>query len=310
MSRTPQPVAAIATTGLTREFAPGVGAVDIGLEVPAGTVYGFLGPNGAGKSTTIRMLVGMLRPDRGSAQVLGLDPQTHMVQLKQRIGVLTSDQQIPRHHSGRSLLALLGQLRDDPQVPRHGQVLAERFDLDLDRPGHELSLGNRRKIGLVAALAHSPELVIMDEPSNGLDPLLRRELEQLLREIADTGRTVLLSSHSLSEVERVADHVGFIRSGQLVEQTSMRSMVAQAVRRAVVRFDIPPTDEDLRALEHTPTVTHVAEADDRRTVTVAWRGSAGPVLRWAGVRDATSLEARGADLEETFLQMYAKENAA
>lgn len=297
--------APISTLGLTREYRPGVGAVDVDLEVPQGSIYGFLGPNGAGKSTTIRMLTGMVRPDRGTASVLGLDPTHRAVEIKRRIGVVSSDAKIPRHHSGRSLLRLSAKLRDDPRVVDRGVALAERFQLDLDRPGHQLSLGNRQKISIVTAFAHEPELAILDEPSNGLDPLLQRELERLLREFVDGGeRTVLLSSHSLSEVERIADHVGFIRGARLVEQTSMQDMVERAVRRATFRFPEALTEEDTATVLELESVTDVVVADDRRTATVTWQGTAASMLRWAGLRNAISVEARGADLEATFLALY------
>ncbi len=294
----------ITTLGLTREYAPGVGAVDIDLVVPAGSIYGFLGPNGAGKSTTIRMLTGMTPPDRGTASVLGLDPTRDVVELKRRIGVVSSDQQIPRHHSGRSLLQLLARLRGEPAIVDRGVALAARFDLQLDRPGHELSLGNRQKVAIVAAFAHDPELVILDEPSNGLDPLLQRELDELLREFTSSGRTVLLSSHSLAEVERVADHVGFIRAARLVEQTSMEEMTSRAVRRATFRFAEALAEGDVQTALAIEPVSDVVLADGGRTATLTYQGAVGPMLRWAGVRNAISIEARGADLEATFLALY------
>ena len=302
--------APISTLGLTREYAPGVGAVDVDLDVPAGSIYGFLGPNGAGKSTTIRMLVGMTPPDRGTASVLGLDPTRDTVELKRRIGVVSSDQQLPRHHSGRSLLRLQARLRGDERIMDRGVTLAERFDLQLDRPGHELSLGNRQKVAIVTAFAHDPELVILDEPSNGLDPLLQRELDELLREFTASGRTVLLSSHSLAEVERVADHVGFIRGARLVEQTSMRDMAERAVRRATFRFPEQLAEDDVDTALALESVTDVVLADGGRTATVTWQGTVAPMLRWAGVRNALSVEARGADLEATFLALYRDDEEA
>ncbi len=297
---------AIETSGLTREYAPGVGAVDVDLAVPTGTVYGFLGPNGAGKSTTIRMLVGMTRPDRGTASVLGLDPVTETVALKRRIGVLSAESAIPRHHTARSLLRLLASLRGDDSVVERGVSLAERLELELDRPGHELSLGNRQKVGLVAALAHDPELVVLDEPSNGLDPLLQRELDGLLRELTQRGRTVLLSSHSLSEVERIAEHVGFIRGAKLVEQATLTELAARAVRVATVRFErAVPAD----AFEEVRGVIAATYTDERHTVTLSWQGPVAPLLLRAGALGATSIDARGADLEATFLAMYRRDDA-
>lgn len=293
--------AAISTSGLTKQYGPDVGAVDIDMEVDGGTVYGFLGPNGAGKSTTIRMLVGMLRPDRGSARVLGLDPQTDAVELKRRIGVVSSDQRIPRHHSGGSLLRLLARLRGDDDVVSRGEALARRLQLDLDRPGHTLSLGNRQKIGIVSALAHDPELAIMDEPTGGLDPLLQREVEGIVADMTAHGRTVLLSSHSLPEVERIADDVGFIRRARLVEQAPLADLATRAVRRAVLQFDDPVAPD---AFDGVGGLVAADPDDAGRVVSLTWQGPVAPLLARAGELGAVTIEARGADLEATFLSMY------
>ncbi|MEM8903536.1 MAG: ABC transporter ATP-binding protein [Actinomycetota bacterium] len=292
---------AISTRDLTYEFAPGVGAAGVDLDVPAGTVYGFLGPNGAGKSTTIRMLVGLVRPQRGTVEVLGLDPWRDGPAMRARIGVLGSDQAAPRHHDGESLLRLSARLRERPGVVDRGRALAERLRLDLSKPGHELSLGNRQKLGLVAALAHEPELVILDEPTNGLDPLLQRDIESLFRELADEGRTILLSSHSLPEVERVADHIGFIREARLVEQAPLARLAERAVRRVVLRFDRVVEPAAFGGVEGVDAV----DRDDAGTeLSVAFHGTVAPLLRRAGDLGAVSIEARGVDLEETFFALY------
>ncbi|MEO1061869.1 MAG: ABC transporter ATP-binding protein [Actinomycetota bacterium] len=300
------PTAAITTSGLTYEYAPGVGAVDVDLDVPAAAVYGFLGPNGAGKSTTIRMLVGMIRPQRGAVSVLGLDPWTDGPALRARIGVLASDQPAPRHHDGDSLLRLVARLRDRPDAVERGRALADRLRLDLTKPGHELSLGNRQKLGLVTALAHEPELVILDEPTSGLDPLLQRDIESLFRELAAEGRTVLLSSHSLPEVERVADHIGFIRGARLVEQAPLARLAERAVRRVELRFDRSIGREAFDGVDGVDAVDH---RDDGRELSVAFHGPVASVLRRAGELGALAIEARGVDLEETFFALYREESA-
>lgn len=291
---------AITSADLTYEYAPGVGAVGLDLVVPVGQVYGFLGPNGAGKSTAIRMLTSLIRAQRGEVSVLGLDPWNDASALHGRLGVLLSDQPAPRHHTGRSLLRLLSRLRGRPDAIARGTALAERLSLDLSKKGHELSLGNRQKLGLVTALAHEPELVILDEPTNGLDPLLQREIGALLRELADEGRTVLLSSHSLPDVEAVADHVGFIRDAVLVEQLPLAALADRATRRLMVRFD---QLVDVAAFDGVPNVEHVLVADDGE-VTIRYRGAVAPVLTRAGELGAQTIEAHPVELEETFLALY------
>lgn len=291
---------AISSEDLTYEYAPGVGAVGLDLEVPVGQVYGFLGPNGAGKSTAIRILTSLIRAQRGSVSVLGLDPWKDGPQLHRKIGVLTSDQPAPRHHTGLSLLTLLAKLRSRSDVLSRGSALAERLDLDLSKKGHELSLGNRQKLGLVTALAHVPELVILDEPTNGLDPLLQREIGVLLREIVDEGRTVLLSSHSLHDVEAVADHVGFIRDAILVEQLPLAALADRAVRRLMLRFD---EAVEVSAFDGIANIESITRADDGEIV-IQYRGPVAAVLARAGELGAQTIEAHPVELEETFLALY------
>lgn len=293
--------AAILSNDLTYEYAPGVGAVGLELEVPAGKVYGFLGPNGAGKSTAIRMLTSLIRPQRGSVHVLELDPWKDASDLHRRIGVLAADQPAPRHHNGESLLLLLAKLRKEPGLVARGHELAERLTLDLSKKGHELSLGNRQKLGLVTALAHQPELIILDEPTNGLDPLLQREIGVLLREIADEGRTVLLSSHSLHDVEAVADHVGFIRDAKLVEQLPLQALAERAVRR--VRFRFEPPVVSAADFDSVPNIENISVAVDGE-VSVQYRGAVAALLSRAGELGAVTIEAHPVELEETFLALY------
>ncbi len=297
---------AIRSEALTYEHTPGVGAVDLDLAVPTGSVYGFLGPNGAGKSTAMRLLYGMVRPQNGDVEVLGVDPWVDAATLYEHIGVLASDQPAPRHHTGRSLLALVARLRHRPDVVERGASLAHRLELNLDKRGHELSLGNRQKLGLVLALAHDPELVILDEPTSGLDPLLQREIRQLLRELADDGRTVMLSSHSLPEVEAVADVVGFIRDSRLVVQAPLTDIAEHATRRVVLAFDGVIDTTRFDAIDGVVRV----ERDGEGAVTVVFRGIAAPVLSVAGELGALKIEAHPVDLEETFLALYRGDSAA
>src|ERR1700694_5716963 len=208
-------VAAIRTTKLSKDYGLGHGLFELDLEVSVQEVFGYLGPNGAGKSTTIRSLMGMIRPTNGSAQIFGLDCQRDSVAVKKKVGYLPGD--MPQFGSlrGKEVVTYLGGLRGgaDPQVVRS---IAERFDLDLGRRFREYSTGNKKKLGILLAFMHKPELLILDEPTNGLDPLNQQEFYELLREARDGGATVFLSSHVLSEVEHVCDTVGILRAGKLV----------------------------------------------------------------------------------------------
>ena len=206
---------AIRTESLVKDYGKTRGLDGLDLEVQTGEVYGFLGPNGAGKSTTIRLLLDLIRPTSGRAEVLGLDPEASGVALRRRLGYLAGDFLVDGRQSGRELLTYLGRLRGGvPKTRIEG--LAERLDLDLDRTIKGLSRGNRQKIGVVQAFMHDPELLILDEPTSGLDPFLQQEFAALAREVTAAGRTVFMSSHVMSEVQQTADRVGIIRDGKLV----------------------------------------------------------------------------------------------
>jgi ABC-2 type transport system ATP-binding protein len=202
---------AISTHDLVKTYGRGSrGLAGLDLEVNTGEVYGFLGPNGAGKSTTIRILLDLIRPTGGSARVLGLDPRADGVELRRRVGYLAGDFVVDGRQTGRQLLEYLGNLRGGVSRDRITE-LAGRLDLDLDRRIKALSKGNRQKVGIVQAFMHTPELLILDEPTSGLDPFLQQEFVRLVREHAQRGATVFMSSHVMSEVQQTADRVGIIR---------------------------------------------------------------------------------------------------
>ena len=208
-------VSAIRTSKLSKDYGVGRGLFDLDLEVTPQKVFGYLGPNGAGKTTTIRLLMGMIKPSAGAAFVFGLDCIRDYVEVKRMVGYLPGD--MPQFGSlrGKEVVAYLGGMRGgvDPNAVRS---IAERFDLDLNRRFREYSSGNKRKLGILLAFMHRPDLLILDEPTNGLDPLNQQEFYELLREARDGGATVFLSSHVLSEVEHVCDTVGILRAGKLV----------------------------------------------------------------------------------------------
>lgn len=202
--------AAILTEDLTKRYGKHQALDGLDLVVRRGEVFGFLGPNGAGKTTTIRLLLDLIRPTAGRVEVLGMDPRRQGREVRRRVGYLPGKLALYDRLTGREVLTYLGHLRDGVDWA-HADSLARRLDLDLNRPIGALSRGNKQKVGLVQALMHRPELLILDEPTGGLDPLVQREFHRLVREASGEGRTVFLSSHVLGEVERVADRVGIIR---------------------------------------------------------------------------------------------------
>lgn len=206
---------AIRTRGLTKDYGGGHGVFALDLDIERGEIFGFLGPNGAGKSTTMRLLLDLVFPTSGSATLLDLDSRRQSLQIRRRVGFLPGDFALYPKLSGAAVLNYLAELRGGVD-PRVRDELAERFDADLHRPVRELSTGNRQKLGLIQALMHEPELLILDEPIAGLDPLVQQSFHVLLGEVVAEGRTVFLSSHTLSEVERVAHRVAILREGRLV----------------------------------------------------------------------------------------------
>jgi len=209
-------IAAIRTSALTKDYGAGRGLFDLDLQVSPQEVFGYLGPNGSGKTTTIRLLMGMIRPTRGSAYIFGLDCIRDSAEVKRRVGYLPGD--VPQFGSlrGGEIVAYLGGMRGGVDQ-RYVRTIAERFDLDLNHRFREYSSGNKQKLAIVLAFMHKPDLLILDEPTSGLDPLNQQEFYELLREVQKGGATVFLSSHVLSEVEHVCDRVGIVRSGRLVK---------------------------------------------------------------------------------------------
>jgi beta-exotoxin I transport system ATP-binding protein len=202
--------AAIRAEHLTKFYGEARGILELDLEVQEGEIFGFLGPNGAGKTTTIRLLLDLIRPSSGRAEVFGLETRRDAVAIRRRIGYLPGDLRLYERLTGRELLDYFGHLRGLDGLG-NGPALAERLAVEIDRPVRDLSRGNRQKIGLLQAFMHQPDLLILDEPTSGLDPLIQQVFYDLVREATAEGRTVFLSSHNLAEVQHVADRVGWSR---------------------------------------------------------------------------------------------------
>jgi ABC-2 type transport system ATP-binding protein len=294
---------AIATSGLSKDFGSGRGLFGLDLEVREGEVFGFLGPNGAGKSTTMRLLLDLIRPTSGSAQMLGLDTVDDSLEIRRRVGFLPGDFALYPKLTGRAMLDYLAALRGGVD-PRVRDSLVERFGADIDRPIRHLSTGNRQKIGLVQAFMHEPELLILDEPIAGLDPLVQQSFHALLGEVSADGRTVFLSSHTLSEVERVTHRLAILRQGRLVVVDSLENLRKVAVQRLEIEFGKPIDVAELRGL---PEVTEVHA--EGTTVTVGFEGSADAVVKAAAKHEVRAIRPREEDLEDIFLQYYKSDGA-
>jgi ABC-2 type transport system ATP-binding protein len=288
---------AIAAHGLTKRFGRLTAVAGLDLQVATGEVLGFLGPNGAGKTTTIRMLMGFLRPTAGQATVLGA--RAGDLGVRHRIGYLPGDLRVDPTMTGAQLFAWYGALRGRRDQARV-DALTERLGLDPSRRFGTLSKGNRQKVGIVQALCHDPQVILLDEPTTGLDPLVQREFLALLAEAAQNGAAVLFSSHVLPEVERAATRVAIIRAGQLVTVSTVDDLLDQARRRLEIHFAAPIPDGVFDA------VPGVVEAQIQgRTAVLAIDGPVGPALRAAtDVGAVLRVNPAGDDLEDLFVSLY------
>ncbi len=288
----------ICTDNLTKFYGKTHGVLDLNLEVQQGEIFGFLGPNGAGKTTTIRTLLDFIRPTRGSATIFGLDTRRNSLQIRRRIGYVLGELALYDNMTGADFLRYFGHLRGGVDWTSV-QELAERLKSDLSQSIRSLSRGNRQKIGLIQAFMHRPDLLIFDEPSSGLDPLMQQELYRLLGEVRGEGRTVFLSSHNLPEVERVCDRVGIIRNGRLITVEEVASLKDQALRRLEVRFVDPVSAEDFTALAG---VSDVEVFNNTLHCTVM--GALDPVVKALARFQVVDLISHEPSLEDVFLTHY------
>jgi ABC-2 type transport system ATP-binding protein len=293
--------AIIETEKLTKSYGPNRGIVELDLEVAEGEVFGFLGPNGAGKTTTIRTLLDHLRPTSGRARIFGIDTTADPVAIHRRLGYLPGEFTLYDRLTGGQTIEFFGNLRGGVD-PAYRASLVERLDLDPSRRFKEYSKGNKQKVGLVVAFQHRPELLILDEPTSGLDPLVQQAFYGLVREAQAEGRTVFLSSHVLSEVERTCDRVAIVRDGRLVRTGRVDTLRDLAHHQVELRFaDAVPTAE-FAAL---PGVSDVVVADHTLRLRVA--GPMTPVLQAAARHELLDFLSREPSLEETFLAEYGRQ---
>jgi len=293
--------AIIETEKLTKSYGEHRGIVDVDLQVDEGEIFGFLGPNGAGKTTTIRTVLDLIRPTSGRAMVFGIDSTADPVAIHKRVGYIPGEFTLYDRLTGRQTIEYFANLRGG--VDRAYQAsLIERFDVDDSRKFKEYSKGNKQKVGLVIALQHRPELLILDEPTSGLDPLVQQSFYELVREASAEGRTVFLSSHILSEVERTCDRVAIIRDGRLVKVDSVEGLRDLAHHQVELRFvDGVP----VAAFEGLPGVSEVVVED--HTLRMRVSGAITPVVRAAAQYELLDFVSREPTLEETFLAQYGQE---
>lgn len=290
---------AILAESLTKHYGDVEALVDLNLEVMRGEVFGFLGPNGAGKTTAIRTLMDEIRPTSGRASVLGFDTHQKSVEIRRHIGYVPGDLAMYPGLTGRDTISYFANLRGGVDWS-YVESLAERLNADLSPKIGNLSSGNRQKIGLIQAFMNRPQVLIMDEPSSGLDPLLQREFQTMLRELTEGGCTVFLSSHSLSEVQRVADRVGIIRQGRLITVETVSSLRSKAIRR--VEFEFGSQIE--ATIFHTIPGARDIVVEDHRVV-LSYDGTIDVLLKAAmDHNDVVDITTHEADLEDIFLTYY------
>jgi ABC-2 type transport system ATP-binding protein len=282
---------------LTKLYGRDRGVEDLEFEVERGEIFGLLGPNGAGKTTTIRLLLDLIRPTRGSIRVFGRDPRSSP-QLRRRIGYLPGDLRLYDRLTAREQLDYFAHLRGVASLGSAG-ALAERLELELDRPIRALSKGNRQKVGIVQAFMHDPDLLVLDEPTSGLDPLVQQTVYELLRESRAAGRTVLLSSHVLPEVQHVGDRVALLREGRLLLVEGVDTLRARARARVEVTFEAAPPPGSFDE------VAGVVELERRgATIAFALQGQADALVKALARHRVLSLDSHEADLEDVFLSLY------
>ena len=290
--------AAIETEGLTKQYGKNRGIREVDLTVDHGEVFGFLGPNGAGKTTMIRTLLGFLRPSGGRAWVFGMDVRKKSVEIRARVGNLPGEFALEDRMTGEELLRFFARLRGVKELG-YAHELAERLGADLGRPMRRLSRGNKQKIGLVQAMFHRPPLLILDEPTGGLDPLVQEEFLEMIGEFRAEGRTVFISSHNLAEVERICDRVGIIRAGSLVTVETTDTLLNKAFRHMTLTFDKPVDGEPFAAL---PGVRDLKA--DGTMLSFTLHDNLDEVVKLAAQNRLVGLEYERPSLEEVFLTYY------
>lgn len=270
----------------------------LSLHVYPGEVYGFLGPNGAGKSTTIRLLMNFIQPSSGDAQILGQDVVRDSVTIKQSIGYLSGDSAMCPKMTGQEFLEYMHKLQPAKSAA-YIKELAKRLKADLRKPIGDLSRGNRQKIGIIQAFMHQPQVLILDEPSSGLDPLMQEVFYDLLRESKARGASIFMSSHVLSEVQKVCDRIGIIREGKLMSERTLSELIDDSAHTFDITFKNSPPEAAIKKLKG---VSGVAVRDN--TLSLNMKGDLSPFFQLLAAHEVLKINTRSLDLEDVFLQFY------
>jgi ABC-type multidrug transport system ATPase subunit len=295
--------ALIEVSGLTKRYGRKRGIIDVSFQVAEGEVFGFLGPNGAGKTTTMRLLMGLLFPDRGCARIAGLDCWRQSVGVKRVLGYLPGELALDPNLTGGQILAFFANLRGGVDHT-YLEGLVARLDLDPTRRFRQYSHGNKQKVGLIQAFMHRPRLLILDEPTSGLDPLNQHEFDRMVAEVRAEGRTVFLSSHILSEVESMCDRVGIIREGRLVRIGGVAELKDIKRHELDLTFTGAPPTDAFRAL---PGVESLETLPDGRTLRVIVQGELDALIKMAARYSLINFVSREPSLEDVFLRFYQDE---
>jgi ABC-2 type transport system ATP-binding protein len=298
--------AMIDVAGLSKSYGRKRGITDVTFQVQPGEVFGFLGPNGAGKTTTIRTLMALLRADSGSARIGGFDCWDQSVEVKRITGYLPGEPALDGGLTGGQILEYFANLRGGVDQT-YLKSLVERLGLDPTRKFHQYSSGNKRKVVLIQAFMHRPPLLILDEPTNGLDPLNQQEFERMVREVQADGRTVFLSSHILSEVEQICTRVAIIREGQLVRVGDLAQLKDIKRSELTLVFAGPVSTDSFAGLSG---VSSVASSPDGRTLHLELQGGADDVIKAAAAHPVISISSHEPSLEDIFLRYYTDDGAA
>jgi len=293
-------VAAIEIRELSRYYGRHIGVENISFSVPEASLFGFLGPNGAGKTTAIRVLLGFLRPSSGLASIFGYDCWRDSSRIKQDVGYLPGDLRLYSRMTGLQSLELFGAIRRR-NVKREGSELAQRFRLDLGVRVRNMSRGMRQKLGLILTMAHRPRLLVLDEPTASLDPLMQDELRNQLRTLARAGHTVFFSSHTLSEVEQLCDRVAILREGQLVVDATLEDLRRRSRREVTVRW------RDASAAGQTPPPCLELRESDGRNWSCLLMGDVRELVHWVAGQPIADLHIGWPDLEALFREYYRQE---